>query len=84
MLFRSERVAQRVAAAARTMYESGRDKRAEPASVGMSPPSDGDIIDFPELRRAFEALEGRTERMEAFVTSEEMALRRDFRDLGQN
>jgi hypothetical protein len=38
-------------------------------------------VDFPELRREFEDLEQRAAGMEKFVTSEERALEREFRNM---
>ena len=63
----------------RRQYERALGRSSEPRSPA---PLDSSVdVDFPDLRRKFEELEQRAAGMETFVTSEEMALRKKFRDI---
>ena len=64
--------------AAFTRFDSKRSEPSEPTATA----AEADV-DFPALREQFEALERRAAGMETFVTSEEMALRNEFRRMGE-
>ncbi len=62
---------------ARRGGEERSEKRASGSEIA-------EPLDFPELRRAFDDLERRTAGMEAFVTSNEYQLRREFKQLNDS